>query len=283
MDPSPAPALPGLVGSSPRWLEISQTVADLAGVGGHVLITGERGVGKRRVALAIAEVANSVPVIFDTGEVAAVGTTPWLEKLAASLRELTDDSVVVVTRLERLEPEALQTVADLIRERAQPTLATAVGPDRRWSVHDRFDVGLFNGSVHIPALRHRVEDIAVLAHHFDALHGAGRRRWTDEALEVMERYLWPGNVSELEQVVQEIGGGQSPLAPVDADQLPEELRNRARRRPLSRLEEAEIEVILAALTEANGNKDLAAHLIGIHRATLYRKLQNYGLDRAPDS
>jgi transcriptional regulator of acetoin/glycerol metabolism len=40
--------------------------------------------------------------------------------------------------------------------------------------------------------------------------------------------------------------------------------------------------MLAALTEAHGNKDLAAQLIGIHRATLYRKLQNYGVDWSPD-
>jgi transcriptional regulator of acetoin/glycerol metabolism len=70
----------------------------------------------------------------------------------------------------------------------------------------------------------------------------------------------------------------SPTAEITPAQLPEELRRTAVRRPLSRLEQAEVDVILSALTEANGNKEVAAQLIGMHRATLYRKISGYGLD-----
>ena len=275
--------LPGLVGRSASWQEITYKVADLAATNGHVLISGERGVGKLRVALAIVAVRGLEPVILDTGDAGALGTTVWLEKMAASLRELSDESVGVIARLERLEPEALASLGDLLDGRSVPSLATAVCPERTRSVGERLDsLGLFPGHVHIPALRHRPEDVVTLARHFDARHGVGRLVWTAEALQVMERYLWPGNLKELEQVVKDLVLRVSPTAEVPADLLPEELRRSVRRGPLSRLEEAEVDVILGALAQADGNKDLAAHLIGIHRATLYRKLQNYGLDWAPD-
>jgi transcriptional regulator of acetoin/glycerol metabolism len=98
----------------------------------------------------------------------------------------------------------------------------------------------------------------------------------------LEGYLWPGNVRELEHTVRSLLARLRPQAVVQPEDLPEDLRNRVRRRPLTRLEEAEVDVMLAALTEAHGNKELAAQLIGIHRATLYRKLQNYGVYRPSD-
>jgi transcriptional regulator with AAA-type ATPase domain len=282
---SPAgPTRPGLVGSSASWEETSQRVFDLAATEGHVLVTGERGVGKLRAALAIVSVRGLTPVIFDTSGVGALGTDVWLENVAASLHELAERSALIVARVERLEPEALESLVELLDRRPVPSLATAVRPERRGSAGDPLDcVGLFAGRLHIPALRHRPEDVELLARHFDARHGMGRLVWTAEALQVMQHYLWPGNLKELEQVVKDLLLRLPPTAEVHADVLPDDLRRSVRRGPLTRLGEAEVDVMLAALAEANGNKDLAAHLIGIHRATLYRKLQNYGLDWTPDT
>jgi transcriptional regulator with AAA-type ATPase domain len=224
------------------------------------------------------------PVIFDASDAGALGTSVWLESLAASLHELPDTSMLIVARVERLEPEALEPLVELIDGRSVPSLATAVRPERRGSGRDPLDsLGLFAGRLHIPPLRHRPEDVETLARHFDALHGTSRLVWTTEALQVMEHYLWPGNLKELEQVVKDVLLRLPPAAEVHADVLPADLCRSMRRGPLSRLEEAEVDVMLAALAEANGNKDLAAHLVGIHRATLYRKLQNYGLDWTPGS
>jgi transcriptional regulator of acetoin/glycerol metabolism len=279
-----APTLPGLVGSSPIWEEISRQVFDLAATDGHVLVAGERGVGKLRAALAVVAVRGLKPVIFDAVGADALGTSVWLENVAASVQELADTSMLIVARVERLEPEVVESLVELIEGRSVPSLATAVRPERRGSARDLLDsVGLFAGRLHIPPLRHRPEDVEALASHFDARHGTGRLTWTTEALQVMEHYLWPGNLKELEQVVRDLLLRLPPTAEVDADVLPVDLFRSVRRGPLSRLEEAEVDVMLAALAEANGNKDLAAHLIGIHRATLYRKLQNYGLDWTPDS
>jgi DNA-binding NtrC family response regulator len=274
---------PGLVGSSAEWLEISQKVADLAATGGHVLITGERGVGKRHVALTIAGLRRLTPAVVDAAAAGDTGVAQWLEGVARRLAELSDGAVMVVVRLERVEPSVRDELAELLGRGPVPSLATAVRPDPRATARHPLDaLTVFADRVHIPALRHRPDDVGPLARHFDARHGAGELVWTSEALEIMERYLWPGNARELEHTVQGLLAHLAPTAVVAADQLPGELLQRVRRGPLTRLEEAEIDVMLAALAEAEGNKDVAAHLIGIHRATLYRKLQNYGLDWPPE-
>lgn len=248
----------------------------------NVLITGERGAGKRHVALVIGADLGVSPAVFDTSEAGVCGTAIWLEKLGAALTEL-DDSLVILARLDRLEPKGLNALAEVISGRPQCIVATAVAPERRRSRPDRFgSLQLFTDRVHVPALRHRPEDIAPLAQHFDRRDGTGQLVWTAEALEVMERYLWPGNVKELEHVVQGLIA-RSPTTEVHTELLPEELRRSVQRRPQTRLEEAEVDVMLDALTEAGGNKDVAAQLIGMHRATLYRKLQNYGLDSMSES
>jgi hypothetical protein len=274
----------GLVGSSAAWRQVEHQIASLATTDGHALITGERGAGKLRVALAVVAVRGLVPAILDTGGSGALGVTGWLENVAASLGQLSDDSMVVVARLERLEPAAVEPLVDLLDRRPVPSLATAVGSGRTGPLGDGLDgAGLFTAEVHVPALRHRLEDLEGLARHFDARHGRGGLVWSAEALDVLAQYLWPGNVKELEQVVEDLVRRLSSTAKVHPELLPEELRRRVRRRPLTRLEEAEVDVILGALAEASGNKDGAAHLIGIHRATLYRKLQNYGLDVTLDT
>lgn len=276
------PELPGLVGASAIWDEVTGKIADLAVTSEFVLITGERGAGKLHIASTIGAVLGLSPAVFDTSEASALGATIWLEKLEAALAEL-DESIVVLARIERLEPRALKALADIVSGRPQRIVATAVAPERHRSRQDRFgSLRLFTDRVHVPALRHRPDDVVHLARHFDRRDGAGQLVWTAEALETMERYLWPGNVKELEHVVRDLIA-LSPATEVHAELLPQDLRRSVQRRPQTRLEEAEVDVMLDALTEAGGNKDIAAQLIGMHRATLYRKLQNYGLDSTPDS
>jgi sigma-54 dependent transcriptional regulator, acetoin dehydrogenase operon transcriptional activator AcoR len=278
----PGPELPGLVGASSIWDDVTGRIADLAVTSQYVLITGERGAGKLHVASVIGSVLGLSPAVFDTGQAAALGAANWLQKLEAALAEI-EESIVILTRLERLELTGLDALADMVTGLPQRIVATAVAPDRHRSRQDRFgSLRLFTDRIHIPALRHRPEDVVPLARHFDRRDGAGALVWTAEALEEMKRYLWPGNVKELEHVVQGFIA-LSPTAEVHTELLPEELRRSVQRGPKTRLEEAEVDVMLDALTEAGGNKDVAAHLIGMHRATLYRKLQNYGLDSMPES
>src|SRR5688572_30594650 len=107
------PELPGLVGASSIWDDVTGRIADLAVTSQYVLITGERGAGKLHVASVIGSVLGLSPAVFDTGEAAALGATNWLQKLEAALAEI-DESIVILTRLERLEPKGLNALADIV-------------------------------------------------------------------------------------------------------------------------------------------------------------------------
>ena len=98
-----------------------------------------------------------------------------------------------------------------------------------------------------------------------------------EVLQLFLRYQWPGNITQLFSVLREMVAA-SPRQTLGLNEVPAELKRSAPRRALSRFEQAELHVILDALAETGGNKQQAASLIGISRSTLYRKLQNAGVD-----
>ena len=148
-------------------------------------------------------------------------------------------------------------------------------------------------SVSAPPLRERPEDIALLAEHFVALHCAGRARATgaarpapvirEDAKRALEAYGWPGNVRELQNVMEralvldtdgEIGADDLPGALVDAPPA-----SAVTIRVGTSLAEAERQILLATLAHANGDKGLAASILGVGRRTVYRKLEEYAADR----
>jgi sigma-54 dependent transcriptional regulator, acetoin dehydrogenase operon transcriptional activator AcoR len=271
--------LPDLVGVSSPWRALDHEAAEVAATEEHVLVTGERGVGKLALARAIAALRGVEPTVIEAVDSEVLGPADWLREVSRTIDGLDPTAVMIVTHLERLGADTLEALAGLLDGRPVPSLATAVLADANraeaWSLDP---AGVFTGRLHVPALRHRLEDLAPLGRHFDARHGAGRLVWSTNALQIMQRYFWPGNAREVEHLVKALISRLSPTAEITANDLPEEMRRAAVRRPLSRLEQAEVDVILAALSEANGNKEVAAQLIGMHRATLYRKIAGYGLD-----
>lgn len=139
--------------------------------------------------------------------------------------------------------------------------------------------------VELPPLRDRKSDIPLLAHHF--LHKAcggfsDLRELSESALDCLLSYEWPGNVRELENCIRRtVALSSSPT--IHADNLPENIRHperwaRAPRQPsVATLEEIEREAIMRAIRDANGNKLLAARILGIGKTTLYRKVKSYDM------
>jgi DNA-binding NtrC family response regulator len=148
-------------------------------------------------------------------------------------------------------------------------------------------------ALRVPPLRERRGDIALLAAYylarFRALHGRGPAELDAEALALLARHDWPGNVRELahllERAVLLCGGARltlpdaaallprvDPATPVPAGDDPP---------PLGPLKQAmaipERRFLLRALEACGGNRERAAELLGINRATLFHKLRRHGI------
>ena len=132
----------------------------------------------------------------------------------------------------------------------------------------------------LPPLRERREDVIPLARLFLSRRSAGPRRalgLSPATADQLLRYPWPGNVRELENAVERASVlAQGTL--VEPDDLPEEVRGAMPALNLTgevrKLNEIEMEYILAVLERANGNQTQAAKMLGIGTTTLYRKLRH---------
>ena len=139
----------------------------------------------------------------------------------------------------------------------------------------------------LPPLRERPGDVRRLAEHVLARHGASLEKLSPRALHALEAYAFPGNVRELEHVLERalILAGEEPVdlehfsfslapaaEPADAwvPRIPEE--------GLS-LEALERALIVQSLERAGGNKSRAARLLGLTRRTLYSRMEKHGLRR----
>jgi two-component system response regulator HydG len=141
-------------------------------------------------------------------------------------------------------------------------------------------------SLRIPSLRERRQDIPLLAGHFleRLSRGAAQERTlSDDALKAMIAYDWPGNVRELENCLERacafttgpvIHIGDLPPAISKIPIVAAEQANTSS--TILRMSELERVTILNAIAQLNGDKLLAARMLGIGKTTLYRKLKEYG-------
>jgi two-component system, NtrC family, response regulator AtoC len=147
-------------------------------------------------------------------------------------------------------------------------------------------------TIRLPALRERRSDIPMLVHWFLDRHSAGNPvQVTSAAMKCLLQYDWPGNVRELENCVQRataLGDGKTidvaDLAPSVLSHVPTELASMAtvNSAPSTDLEAIERATIQRVFEQVNGDKVMAGKMLGISRATLYRKLKRYNIGPQPD-
>ncbi|MBR6658494.1 MAG: sigma-54-dependent Fis family transcriptional regulator [Paludibacteraceae bacterium] len=139
-------------------------------------------------------------------------------------------------------------------------------------------------SIQVPSLRERDEDIALFSNYFLNEGNQEFKKevigFTDEAMEIIQKYHWPGNLREMKNVIK-----RSVLLTTDqyitADILPQELKNKKSEEINSNAlhdEEFEKSQILKALEMCNNNKSQAALLLKIDRKTLYNKMKLYNMN-----
>ena len=135
--------------------------------------------------------------------------------------------------------------------------------------------------IHLPPLRNRPEDIPLLAGTFLKLSRHITQKDVESlspsAMRALLDYYWPGNVRELKSAI-EFAVIQCESANIEPHDLPPEIVTH----PSSQKGipgNSDKELLLAALERADGNRSEAARLLGISRATLFRRLSLYGLSR----
>jgi len=266
------PARPQLIGRSPDFLADVNTVARYRELRRPVIVAGEPGAGKTSVALGLPHRVGtgiSSSVVIDAAERHVLGSRRWLQLVAERINA---SAAIVVRSIEKLDQPATAGLVSLI-ENAQgrgPILLTATAPTREEA--DRIGIELGLPVVWISPLRERRSDLLPLWQFFAGRFAPGAGlTLRPEAIEALSSYDWPRNLKELRALVEDLAVSGK-RGPVHASDIPEHMRAS---RPLSMIERAELDAIRRALQEAEGNRTRAADILGLSRATIYRKMKMY--------
>jgi len=270
----PPAALAGLAGSGAVWARCVQQVDSCYQSRDWVALEGEPGAGKRAVLRAVHRVHNPAGRFRVIDAPGPQGFEAWLAALADDLSE--PDALIVLSQGERLDDEQAVAFADLLVD-------AFAEPDHHARVAITLSSGaptplrtVFLRTVEVPALRHHIDDLAELVPHLLAqLPNGERLTCSAAALDQLGRLNWPGNVAQLRRVlltiIQHRRAGTIELA-----DLPPECRSTSRR-VLSPIEALERDAIVNALRDDGGSPTTAARTLGMSRATIYRRIHQYGI------
>lgn len=278
--PATAAALPAVVGSGALWSKCCQAVDRHFTAREWLILEGEAGTGKETLARATHQ--RRTPAghlrVLDADDY----SPRWLADVAEEL-ETADGGTLVLTHVDRLPAEGVSALCDALEpyrestDLERPWLVVTVGRGAGSGKADLSElVDYFPRTVEVPPLRHHVEDVAELVPYLIArLTRGADLTCSPEAMRVLMRNRWPGNVEQLYQVLRKIVAKRR-TGVVGVRDLPPECRA-ITRRVLTPLEAIECDAIVDALLDTDGNKAEAARHLGMSRATIYRKIRGYGI------
>lgn len=301
-----------LIGDSRQMKALKERIARVAVANGTVLIRGESGVGKELVAGAIHRAGNRAGAPMLSVNCAAIpselmesqlfghvkGAFTGADKDHAGWFKQADGGTLFLDEvgelnlggqaklLRILEGHPFLPVGGVKEVKVNVRVLVATNRDLRDFVREkRFREDLYyrlsTFELHIPPLRDRGEDIAILIDffldHFRREHGRTSLQLSESARNRLLSYRWPGNVRQLRNVID------SAVVLAVGDEIA--ATDLALHEPLNdsldtlRIEDWERRLIPEALKRAEGKIPDAAEMLGISRATLYRKLDTFGLNK----
>ena len=270
--------LPGLVGSAPLWLRGCSQVEAIYDCGEWLALEGEPGVGKLAVVRAVHQRRNPAGRlgVLDAGE--STGQE-WVAKARRELLE--SDGTLVLRHIDMLGPRHLHALSSALQEakaagRHDPMWVVVTLNRKKSSSELTKVLRSFPTSVELPPLRHHIEDLHDLVPFFLArLSQHARLSCSPEAMQLLLRSRWPGNIEQLWEVLKRVARARR-AGTIYPSALPPECWT-VSRRLLSPLESMERDAIVQGLLAYRGNKVKTAESLGMSRATIYRKIHEYGI------
>ena len=308
-----------IIGQSVAMQKILETVAQVSDLPANILIEGESGTGKELIARAIHANSSRATGPFIAVNCAAIPETLLESELFGYVRgaftdarkdrsglfreanggtlfldEIGELPVTLQTKLLRvLEDKEVRPLGANQGEKVDTRVLSASNRNLEELVRsDKFRQDLYYRlnviRIELPPLRHRGDDVPLLVRHFVEKFAAGAKHQVDgidaDALAALKNYDWPGNIRELEHMIERavlLGKGsriglQDLPANVVGDGESSVVLAQALTRQLT-LRDLEREYVAKVLDATNGNKTEAAKILGVDRTTLYRKLEEYKL------
>jgi len=307
-----------IVGKSSTMIEVQKTINQIAPSDINVLILGESGTGKELVARSIHQLSlrsEKKFIAFNCGSFtedlmanelfghekdAFTGAT----KAKAGLIKVADGGTVFLDEIGDMPMTMQVKLLRVIQEKEILPVGgeTPVSVDVRFiaATHRDLKEDVENGhfrqdlfyrlnviTIKLPSLSDRDGDIPLLAYHFLTQKCQAMKKdvqtITRESMELLCQYTWPGNIRELENVIERaVALASGPE--IQVGDLPEYIRNlsvetyRRHDSEFPTLEEQEKNYIKWVLDKCDGNKTKAAKIMGIDRVSLWRKIKRFEID-----
>ena len=313
-----------LVGQSPAMLDVYKLLARVAGSSATVLVQGESGTGKEVAARAIHMNGPHASGAFVAVNCAAIPENLLESELFGHERgsftdaharklgqfELADQGTIFLDEIGEMAPSLQAKLLRVIEQgevmrvggkqmiHVDVRIIAATNRDLDRAMREgAFRPDLFYRlnvvSMHLPPLRERPEDLPLLIKHFVTAKsqqiGIPEKRISPEVVDAMLRYPWPGNVREIENVIERVLV-LSDHDPIDLEDLPEQVRLgrvesssiqqqvlRQQKTLTDAVDEFEREIIQAALQHVDFNQTRAADLLGTTRRILKYRMDKLGI------
>lgn len=310
-----------LIGKSTKFIEVIKFAQRAAKGDSSILITGESGTGKELVAQAIhngskralkpfvkvncaaipAELFESEMFGYEEGAFTGARKSGLKGKFELAnggtilLDEVGDMPINMQGKLLRVlqERELMRVGSNEVKNIDVRVIAST-----NKSLVELIEQGKFREDLYyrlnvihikLPPLRERVEDIELLA---DTLrvklgnkYGIYSEGISKEALDYLKGYHWPGNVRQLENIIERAINLLDTELLILTKHLPEKILKFKEKKPVFEtnnlkdiVDKLEKEIILETLEKTNGNKNEASRILGLSRAGLYKKLSRFGIE-----
>ena len=301
-----------LVGRTQVMQQLYRLVARVMNTDLPVLISGESGTGKSLIARAIHDFSDRRTLPFVTITAADIRELEGPARVLARVKGgtlLIDEIGDIEDELQARIVRMMDAPGDHVPRFMATSQTDLTNAMEAGQIRQDFYYRLSGASIHVPAVRERVDDIPLLAEHFltrAERDGAPTRRLSEEASDLFRAYSWPGNVRQLENAIrrlvltsraEEIArsevegvlGSQPEMEPVlgggDTEKLSASVGRHLRRYfdlhgnmlpppglYTRILKEVEMPLIEIALDATGGNQAKCAELLGINRNTLRKKI-----------